>query len=153
MTHDRPTLAEAKDAAKRLRAERERNGAPISHAEALEIVARQQGFRDWNAFHAAARPPRPWSVGDRAEGHYLSQPFAATVVRAERIEPGWFRLELNLDEAVDVVTFAAFSNMRKRIRVAIGPDGYTRERTSNGEPHARVRPCVADAAPPGGAKR
>ena len=69
------------------------------------------------------------------QGCYLSQPFEATVVAVESLRPGWFRLTLDLDEAVDVVTFDGFSNFRKRIRGVIGPAGTTRERTSDGVPH------------------
>ena len=34
-------------------------------------------------------------------GRYLSQPFAATVLAADQFRPGWFRLVLDLDAAVD----------------------------------------------------
>ena len=41
---------------------------------------------------------------------------------------------LDLDEAVDVVRFDSFSNLRKRIRVEVGPEGHSKERTSDGTP-------------------
>jgi hypothetical protein len=68
-------------------------------------------------------------------GRYLSQPFAATVLAADQFRPGWFRLVLDLDAAVDVVRFDSFSNLRKRIRVEVGPEGHSKERTSDGTPH------------------
>jgi DNA-binding IclR family transcriptional regulator len=140
MTRDLPTAAEAKSQAKRLRADRAVQSAALSHAQALETVARQHGFRDWNALRAAIgdRAPAGWTVGGRVTGRYLSQPFAATVLSAERLRPGWFRLVLDLDEAVDVVRFESFSNFRKRIRVEVGPDGRSRERTSDGAAHVTL---------------
>jgi hypothetical protein len=129
MTRDLPTISEAKQEAKHLRATLAEQGEAISHAQALERVAQRHGFRDWNAFHAAiARPARPqgWRPADRVTGRYLSQPFAATVLAADQLRPGWFRLVLDLDAAVDVVRFDSFSNLRKQIRVEVGPEGIRR---------------------------
>lgn len=140
MTRDLPTAAWAKAQAKRLREDLAAEGTSISHAQALERVAHQHGFRDWNALHAAIRdrPPQGWTSGGRVTGRYLSRPFAATVRSADLLRPGWFRLNLDLDEAVDVVRFESFSNLRKRITVIVGPDGYSRERTSDGTPHIEL---------------
>ncbi|NKX43973.1 glyoxalase superfamily protein [Roseicyclus persicicus] len=134
---DLPTLAEAKAAAKRLREERLAAGQPLAHGTALDIVAQAHGFRDWNAMAAAihGNGPEGWQAGARVTGRYLSQPFSATVLAVEALRPGWVRLVLDLDEAVDVVTFASFSNFRKRVRVDVGPAGHSHERTSDGIPH------------------
>jgi hypothetical protein len=86
------------------------------------------------------RPPQGWTVGGRVTGRYLSQPFAATVLAADQFRPGWFRLVLDLDAAVDVVRFDSFSNLRKRIRVEVGPAGHSKERTSDGIPHVELDP-------------
>lgn len=142
MKRDLPTLAQAKVQAKRLRQDLAAEGAQISHAEALEKAAHRHGFRDWNAFHAAIRDlsPEGWSAGGRVTGTYLSQPFVATVLSAEQLRPGWFRLVLELDEAVDVVRFESFSNLRKQIRIVVGPNGQSKERTSDGTPHIVLDP-------------
>ncbi len=142
MKRDLPTLVQAKSQAKRLREDLAAEGARISHAQALEKIAHRHGFRDWNAFHAAIRdlPPEGWNPGGRVTGTYLSQPFAATVLSAEQLRPGWFRLALDLDEAVDVVRFESFSNLRKQIRIVVGPNGQSRERTSDGTPHIVLDP-------------
>lgn len=142
MTRDLPTISEAKQEARHLRATLAEQGEAISHAQALERVAQQHGFRDWNAFHAVLRdrPPQGWEAGGRVTGRYLSQPFAATVLAADQFRPGWFRLVLDLDAAVDVVRFDSFSNLRKRIRVEVGPGGHSRERTSDGTPHVVLKP-------------
>jgi hypothetical protein len=140
MTRSLSTIAQAKQEAKRLRARLADRGEAISHAQALERVAHRQGFRDWNTFHAELRdrPPKGWEVGGRVTGRYLSQSFAANVLAAEQPRPGWFRLLLDLDEAVDVVRFDSFSNLRKRIRVEVGPDGHSKDRTSGGAPHVAL---------------
>ncbi|MBF9031010.1 hypothetical protein HKCCE3408_11450 [Rhodobacterales bacterium HKCCE3408] len=142
MTQGLPSIAQAKREAKRLRGALAEQGQAISHAKALEHIAHQHGFRDWNAFCAKMRdhPARAWTAGGQVTGRYLSQPFAATVLAADQISPGWFRLVLELDEAVDVVRFDSFSNLRKQIRVDVGPDGYSKERTSDGRPHIELDP-------------
>jgi hypothetical protein len=142
MTRDLPSLAQAKAEAKALRQELADRGHTVSHAQALERVAHGHGFRDWNALRAAIGdgPPRGWSAGDRVTGRYLSQPFAATIRTADTLRPGWVRLLLDLDEAVDVVRFDSFSNLRKQIRVEIGPEGHSKERTSDGVPHVVLDP-------------
>ena len=137
MSRSLPSLAGAKALAKSLRLEKAKGGNEMSHAAALELIAHQHGYRDWNAFHAAIRDlaPEAWQTGGRVSGRYLSQPFTATVASCEALKPGWFRLVLDLDEAVDVVRFESFSNMRKQLRVVVGPNGETKERTSDGVPH------------------
>ena len=141
MTSDLPTLTEAKAQAKALRSGHDASATALTHARALEMIARQYGFRDWNAFHAAikGRAPNGWETGGRVAGTYLSQPFQATVLDCQKVRCGWFRLVLDLDEPVDVVTSAAFSNLRKRIPIIVGPEGFTLERTSDGAPHAQLR--------------
>jgi hypothetical protein len=140
MTRDLPTISKAKQEAKHLRATLAEQDEAISHAQALERVAHRHSFRDWNAFHAEMRnrPPQAWTVGGRVTGRYLSQPFAATVLAAEPLRRGWGRLVLDLDAAVDVVRFDSFSNLRKRIRVEVGPEGHSKERTSDGAPHVAL---------------
>lgn len=136
-----PTIEAAKAQAKRLRAELEKEGTPVTHGKALELIAHQYGARDWNTLHAAIgnRPPAPaWQVGQHVRGHYLSQPFTAEILAVEIVRPGWFRLTLDLDEPVDVVTFPSFSAYRKRITGVIGPAGTSREKTSNGRPQLEV---------------
>ena len=37
--------------------------------------------------------------------------------------------------AVDVVTSTRFSNLRRRVTGVIGPQGFSQEKTSDGQPH------------------
>ena len=135
-----PSAAQAKDQAKRLRTKMAANGAPIGHAKSLELVAHQHGFRDWNTMFSAIGngPPKGWAIGDKVSGTYLSQPFTGHVVSISIMKPGWFQLELHLDEAVDVVTSDGFSNFRSRIRGVIGPKGHSFEQTSDGQAHLQI---------------
>jgi len=135
-----PSAAQAKEQAKRLRTKMAEDGTSIGHAKSLELVAHQHGFRDWNTMLGAIGngPPKDWAVGDKVKGTYLSQPFSAHIISISMMKPGWFRVELHLEEAVDVVTFDSFSNFRSRIRGVIGPKGHSVERTSDGQAHLQI---------------
>ena len=140
MTGPLPTLLDAKTKAKALRKRLAAEGVELGHSKALERIAQDYGFRDWNGLRAAIAVHREhsWNVGDRVTGRYLAQPFAATVRSSDQQLPGWYRLVLDLDEAVDVVRFESFSNLRKQIRVEVGPKGHSKERTSDGVPHVEL---------------
>ena len=127
-----------KDQARRLRDAMAQTGETISHSQSLELVARQLGFRDWNTAHAACgnRPEGPpVYVGQIVEGSYLGQPFTAEVIGVNaQAAHGRYRVELDLAEPVDVVTFDSFSNFRRRVQATINRNGSTTEKTSNGKP-------------------
>ena len=138
-----PSLDALKDQAKRLRAGLSLAGQEITHSKSLELLATQYGFRDWNTLHAKVgnRPPLdPWLLGAKVRGHYLGQPFEARIlgVQAVTAQPGRYRLTLDLDEPVDVVTFDSFSAFRKRVHCTIDETGRTIEKTSNGRPHVEL---------------
>lgn len=138
-----PSLDALKDQAKRLRARFSEDGQAISHSRALELVAAQYGFRDWNTLHAVAgnRPPfDPWMLGARVRGHYLGQPFDAQVLGVQALtgQPGRHRMVLHFDEPVDVVTFDSFSAFRQRVHCTVDETGRTTEKTSNGRPHLEL---------------
>ncbi len=136
MSTSLPTLNAAKAQAKALRARKAAQGTALSHGQSLELIAKKYGFRDWNT--CKARLPdlaKGLTTGARVRGWYLSQPFAATVVTSEDRGDGWTYVALGLDYPVDVVRFDSFSSMRQRVQAVIGPNGHTRERTSDGQPH------------------
>lgn len=137
MTGARPTIAQAKAQAKALRAKLAEEGHAISHAKALELIARQYGARDRNTFHAQlgnADVPR-FAPGARVSGRYLTQAFAGEIVAVRKLSNSLYRLELHFDEPVDVVRFESFSNFRRRIRADVSADGVSPARTSDGVPH------------------
>jgi hypothetical protein len=136
-----PSRKALKDQAKRLRHALEQDGNFVSHSEALEILAQQHGWRDWNTLSAALgnRPVEPIVLGQAVQGRYLGQNFNADVIGISRLGDGSrYRVTLDLEQAVDVVTFDSFSAFRKRISGTIGTDGKTRERTSNGQPQLEI---------------
>ncbi|KZL17911.1 hypothetical protein PsAD2_02840 [Pseudovibrio axinellae] len=134
-----PSLSALKTQAKQLRVALEKRGEPLSHSQTLELIAQQQGYKDWNTLYAAVgnRPPvlflRP---GQRVTGKYLGQRFAAEVLGVHSSTATCrVRLTLHFDEPVDVVSFDSFSAYRQRVTCTINADGTTSERTSDGEPH------------------
>lgn len=138
-----PSLEGLKEQAKRLRNALEAEGQKTSHSKALELVASQYGFRDWNTLHAAVgnRPPlNPWMLGSKVKGFYLGQPFEAEIlgVQAMATQPVRYRLTLHFDEPVDVVTFESFSAFRQRVHCTIDETGRTVEKTSNGRPQVEL---------------
>nr|WP_321443896.1 glyoxalase superfamily protein [uncultured Cohaesibacter sp.] len=137
MTNKPASIEAAKKQAKMLRSKLASDGVEMSHSKSLELIAQQYGFRDWNSLFAdyGNRPKRDWQTGDRVSGHYLTQPFQAEIISVTRIGDGWFRLTFKFDKPVDVVTFESWSNFRQRTTQVIGPDGMTREKTSDGRPH------------------
>lgn len=137
-----PTRDAMKADAKRLRAALAESGHVVSHAKALDLLARQHGFRDWNTACARAEidAPKPahWppTLGERARGRYLGQPFAGVVTGVQRLATAdLYRLTLTFDEPVDVVSFDSFSSFRRRVTCTVARDGRSPSRTSNGVPH------------------
>lgn len=131
-------ISELKDQARRLRAELASSGRAVAHGEALELVAKSHGHRDWNTAHAAAgnRPADPpVALGDTVSGRYLGQPFLAEAIGVEARSAGRWRITLQLAEPVDVVRFESFSAFRSRVTATIDADGRTVEKTSDGKPH------------------
>ncbi|WP_417270061.1 glyoxalase superfamily protein [Celeribacter sp.] len=135
-----PTARQAKELAKRLRMKLADDGTEIGHGASLEMIAHQHGFRDWNTMSAALAggPSHDWPIGAKVSGTYLSQPFTATVMSRTTVRADWVRLELHLDEAIDVVASSRFSNFRRRIFGVVGPKGHSEERTSDGQPQLQL---------------
>ena len=137
------TIEQAKARAKYLRATAADRGETLSHGRALEMVAQEQGARDWNTLRARLARSQTTAMpldilrlrpGMEVEGRYMNQPFTGRMVNAAPEGDG-VRVAIQLDHPVDTVTFASFSNMRRRVQGVIGKTGCTVERNSNGVPH------------------
>jgi len=141
LDNTRPGAIEGlKAQAKRLRQALAEDGDFISHSEALELLAKQLGYRDWNTLHAAAgNRPAELQLGDRVSGAYLGQPFFGAIIGVETLSGGRRRITIDFDEPVDVVTFESFSAYRKRVTAIVGEDGCSAEKTSNGRPQMELR--------------
>jgi hypothetical protein len=154
-------IQDLKSQARRLRAALSETGRPISYSQALEAIARQRGYRDWNTLHAASAERRaglsggrsgdqpgdqpgarsggpPVALGDQVTGAYLGHPIAAEVIGVQTLGDGRYRVKLALDRPVNVSAFPAMEVLRRRLNANIGRDGATVEKTSNGEPHLRL---------------
>ncbi|MGB3627543.1 MAG: glyoxalase superfamily protein [Henriciella sp.] len=137
------TREQAKARARQLRSELAAAGQSISHAKALEKVAHELGYRDWNTASArlSNQPEVPLQVGDRVSGHYLKQPFEGRVHAVRELAGGiGYEVTLHFDTPVDVVEFESFSGLRQRVSAMISEDGVSWNKTSDGVPHLVVQP-------------
>lgn len=136
-----PSLDAIKAQAKALRQALQTEGTVVSHAQALELIARQHGARDWNTLHArlTQRNALPELVlGDRVAGHYLGQAYSGEIVALSG-SAGHRHVAIKLDQPIDTVRFESFSNWRHRIRGTLDVDGRSHRRTSDGTPHLIVK--------------
>ena len=137
-----PSVDQLKAQAKRLKTALAAKGQKLSHSQALELLSAQYGFKDWNTAHAVASRPNQigFAVGDRVAGTYMKQPFQGLILALARIGPaGQFRVTLQFDEAVDVVTFDSFSAYRSRVTCLIDAGGTAVKKTSDGDPYLRLQ--------------
>lgn len=131
-----------KNNARRLRDALASEGIAVSHAKALELVARQEGVRDWNTL--AARPvatpvsakadePKaavPFAVGENVAGTFNGNPAQGRVIGLEEtIKPDLWRVTVAFNPPVDVSTSKLFSSERRRIQMVVGADGRSRRLT------------------------
>lgn len=136
-----PSLETVKAQAKALRQALQAGGTVVSHAQALELIARQHGARDWNTLHARLtqqNAPPKLAFGDHVAGYYLGQAYTGEIVALSG--PAEHRqVEIKLDQPIDTVRFESFSNWRHRIRGTLDVDGRSLRKTSDGAPHLIVR--------------
>ena len=97
MIHD---LNRMKSQAKNLRAALERAGNPVSHSQALELVAQSHGARDWNTAHASAETAPLWQFGGAVKGRYLGQEFTGRVIAASERGPKHHALTIAGDQRI-----------------------------------------------------
>jgi hypothetical protein len=140
---DTPSASTLKAEAKALRQERATAGVALTHAAALEEVARSHGYRDWNTARAAL-PERigvPVQVGQGVEGTYLGQSFSGLVLSVRlRAEGGPFEIVVRFDQPVNVSRSELLGAIwRQRVTATIDNRGISLARTGDGGPQLRVR--------------
>jgi hypothetical protein len=132
-----------KASAKRLRAALAEDGIAVSHARALELVARQNGVRDWNTLAAqpveddrlvspalAAVSGAPFGVGETVEGTFNGRDAHGRVIGLEEtIKPDLWRVTVAFDPPVNAATSQLFSAERRRVQMVVGADGRSRRLT------------------------
>ena len=135
-----------KQQAKRLRAHLASDGQTISHAQALETVAHQYGYKDWNTLSVAsleqsqARAGQSdmsnhFQVGNWVKGAFMGKPFTGEILGVQLHVSGSYGLTIRFDEPVDVVEFESFSSMRSRVNVQVNGSGVSPKKRSDGTPH------------------
>jgi len=137
------SVTDLKDQAKRLRGALGTAPNPVSHSEALELVALQNGYRDWNT--ASAQAPKestnamkpPFNIGDTVSGTYLGQHFTGEIKGVSRLGD-LYRVNTVFDAPIDVVEFDSFSNFRTQVWTLLDKTGVSPQRTSNGKPHMEI---------------
>jgi hypothetical protein len=139
---DTPSIQTLKSEARALRDERAIAGTPLGQGQALEEIARKHGYRDWNTA-SATLPERvviPLQVGHRVAGTYLGRPFAGLVLGVQLLaDMQHYEVTVKFDKPVNVSRFASMVHNRQRVKATIGVDGISMSRTSDGEPHMRIR--------------
>jgi len=130
------SIAEAKAQAKSLRGALAAAGTVLGHAQALELVARQNGARDWNTLSARLSQTAPclFHLHQRVRGQYLGQAFEGEIKALSSSGP-YYSVSVRFDEPVDTVTFDGFSNIRRVVRGVVDVAGISVRKTSNGIPH------------------
>ncbi len=139
---DTPSIETLKAEARALREERAVTGAPLAHGQALEEIAHRHGYRDWNTASAAVphRVTSPVQVGQRVKGSYLGRAFTGLVLGVQLLsDMRHYEVTVKFDKPVDVSRFDSMIIPRQRVRATVTLDGVSLARTSDGEPHMRLR--------------
>ena len=132
-----------KDQAKRLRASLAGRGVEVSHSEALELVARQHGARDWNTL--AAQPPDP---GGSAFGPVIPVLRIFDVAKAREFYSGFLGFAIDWERTFDDHAPVYLQASRRRRRAA--PQRAPRRRQPGSHrPHRRGG---RDGSAPGAAR-
>lgn len=140
MSSDFTTRPDYKAQARRLRDALAAEGIAVSHGKALELVARQNGARDWNTLAALGgqevrapaprRPAVPFALGEPVSGTFNGRPAQGRVIGLEEtIKPDLWRATIAFDPPVDASTSAHFSAERRRVTMVVGADGRSRRLT------------------------
>lgn len=134
------TSSDYKSHAKRLRDALAAEGIAVSHGKALDLVARQQGARDWNTLSAQAKSDASpanetesgpsFSLGQTVEGTFKDRPARGRVIGlSETIKPDLWRVTVHFDPPVNASTSTNFVVERRRVEMVIGSDGRSRRLT------------------------
>ncbi len=133
--HTPDTAQGYKATAKRLRAALAEDGIAISHAKALELVAKQNGVRDWNTLvaqpaTAEQNATTPFAVGDRVAGTFNGRDARGRVIGLEEtIKPDLWRVTVAFNPPVNAATSQLFTAERRRVQMVVGADGRSRRLT------------------------
>ncbi|MBL4894375.1 MAG: hypothetical protein JKY59_05815 [Emcibacter sp.] len=114
------TLDNLKLQARRMRDHFAEKNIDLSHSAALEVLAKQHGFKDWNILSAILKISSKsvnWpELEDRIKGTYLGHAFTGKILKLQTTHAeNNRRYTIRFDKPIDVVTSRHFSNYRQRI--------------------------------------
>lgn len=138
---DTPSAQTLKAEARSLREECARHGTPLSHSAALEQVARNHGYRDWNTARAALpdRVAAPFQVGARVRGYYLEQSFRGLLIGVQLSSSmQHYTVTVLFDEPVNVTPTFMFAAHRQRVTATVDIHGISPALRGNGQPQMRL---------------
>ena len=121
-----------KNHARKLRDALAADGITVSHTKALELVARQNGARDWNTLVArpVAEGSVPFAVGEKVSGTFNGSPAQGRVIGLEEtIKPDLWRVTVAFNPPVNASTSEHFAAERRRVQMVVGADGRSRRLT------------------------
>jgi len=136
-----PSLDALKAQAKALRHSLAGTGHTINHAQSLELLAKQLGYRDWNTLHAkVGNTPQPLvQLGQHISGLYLGRPFAGLVKSVSDIGHGTrYQVTIRFDTPVNISKFDSMVIERRQINATVNRDCQSTEKTSDGTPHLAI---------------
>lgn len=123
--------------AKALREERFRAGETLSQGAALEAVARNHGYRDWNTARASVpdRVAVPFQVGNKVSGRYLDQPFVGRLIGVQlHGDMRHYTVTILFDTPVNVTPTFTFAALRHRVMSTVDIHGISPALSGNGHP-------------------
>jgi len=114
------TIESLKLQARRMRDHFAENDMDISYAAALETLAKQHGFKDWNILSATIKKqPKPDicpSLDQKISGTYLGHRFTGDILKMQPSNTqGARRYTIRFDHPIDVVESQHFSSYRQQI--------------------------------------
>lgn len=120
MSSNNLTPENLKIQARRMRDHFAEKNIEISHAMALETLAKQYGYKDWNVLSATIKRQsshKTWpELDDKVTGKYLGHNFTARVLKVQSSPVAHVRrYTFVFEEPIDVVASEHFSSFRKRI--------------------------------------
>ncbi len=102
-----------------------------------EAKALRAGREHTSCLPHAPQSARALALGDRDKGEYLGQAFTGRVIGLSG-PVGHRRIEIRLNQPVDAVRFASFSNLCRQLVATIDEDRRSLWQTSDGKPQLLV---------------
>lgn len=127
MSFTLPTTEDLKLQARRMRDHFAEKKIDISHAAALEALAKQHGYKDWNILLSLANRQSvttEWpKFDDIVSGTYLGHSFTGKILKIQTCPVADLRrYTIKFDVPIDVVTSKHFSSFRQQINFFLNKD-------------------------------